>query len=155
GLEAVMSLAYIPGTKFKGSIAYVYPYLDSKTRTVRVRLEFDNGDGKLRPGMYANIVIKTRDRKKAVVIPKESVIHSGERDIVFIDIGEGKYEPREITLGAEGEGGYYEVLEGLTGSELVVTSGQFMLDSESSLREAVRKRLRARKASMNSSKMKE
>ncbi|MCH8287902.1 MAG: efflux RND transporter periplasmic adaptor subunit [Candidatus Marinimicrobia bacterium] len=155
GLDAVMSLTYIPGKKFEGSIAYVYPYLDSKTRTVRVRLEFDNEDGKLRPGMYANIVIKTRDRKKAVVIPKESVIHSGERDIVFIDIGEGKYEPREVTLGAEGEGGYYEVLEGLTGSELVVTSGQFMLDSESSLREAVRKRLRARKASMNSSKMKE
>ncbi len=70
-------------------------------------------------------------------------------------MGEGKFEPKEITLGAEGEGGYYEVLEGLTGSELVVTSGQFMLDSESSLREAVRKRLRARKESMNRSKMKE
>jgi len=107
----------------------------------------------LKPGMYANIVIKAAERENAVVIPKESVIHSGERDIVFISYGKGKFEPREVTLGVSGEGGYYEVLDGLTGTELVVTSGQFLLDSESSLREAVRKRLRAMKNKTNSANM--
>ena len=144
GLEAEMTLSYIPGKVFKGSVAYVYPFLDSKTRTIKVRLEFDNYDEKLKPGMYANILIKTAKREKTVVVPRESVIHSGEREIVFVKVGKGKYEPREITLGAQGEGGYYEVISGLKGGEQVVTSGQFMLDSESSLREAVLKRLRAR-----------
>lgn len=144
-LDAEMTLTYIPGKKFIGKVAYIYPFLDSKTRTIKVRLEFDNENGDLRPGMYANIVIKAAERENAIVIPKESVIHSGERDIVFISYGKGKFEPREVTLGVSGEGGYYEVLEGLTGTELVVTSGQFLLDSESSLREAVRKRLRAMK----------
>lgn len=151
--EAEMTLTYIPGKKFKGKVAYIYPYLDSKTRTIKVRLEFDNENGDLKPGMYANIVIKAAERKNSIVIPKESVIHSGERDIVFISYGKGKFEPREVTLGVSGEGGYYEVLDGLTGNEMVVTSGQFMLDSESSLREAVRKRLRAMKRKSNDENM--
>ena len=151
--EAEMTLTYIPGKKFKGKVAYIYPYLDSKTRTIKVRLEFDNENGELKPGMYANIVIKAAERKNSIVIPKESVIHSGERDIVFISYGKGKFEPREVTLGVSGEGGYYEVLDGLTGNEMVVTSGQFMLDSESSLREAVRKRLRAMKRKSNDENM--
>lgn len=151
--EAKMTLTYIPGKIFKGKVAYIYPYLDSKTRTIKVRLEFDNENGELKPGMYANIVIKAEERKNSIVIPKESVIHSGERDIVFIAYGKGKFEPREVTLGVSGEGGYYEVLDGLTGNEMVVTSGQFMLDSESSLREAVRKRLRAMKRKSNDGNM--
>ena len=151
--EAEMTLTYIPGKKFKGKVAYIYPYLDSKTRTIKVRLEFDNENGELKPGMYANIVITAAERKNSIVIPKESVIHSGERDIVFISYGKGKFEPREVTLGVSGEGGYYEVLDGLTGNEMVVTSGQFMLDSESSLREAVRKRLRAMKRKSNDENM--
>ena len=152
-LDAEMTLTYIPGKKFLGKVAYIYPFLDSKTRTIKVRLEFDNQNGDLKPGMYANIVIKAAERKNSIVIPKESVIHSGERDIVFISHGKGKFEPREVTLGVSGEGGYYEVLEGLTGTEEVVTSGQFMLDSESSLREAVRKRLRAMKDKTKSMNM--
>lgn len=151
--EAKMTLTYIPGKIFKGKVAYIYPYLDSKTRTIKVRLEFDNENGDLKPGMYANIVIKAEERKNSIVIPKESVIHSGERDIVFISYGKGKFEPREVTLGVSGEGGYYEVLDGLIGNEMVVTSGQFMLDSESSLREAVRKRLRAMKSKSNDENM--
>jgi len=152
-LDAEMTLTYIPGKKFIGKVAYIYPFLDSKTRTIKVRLEFDNQNGDLKPGMYANIVIKAAERKNSIVIPKESVIHSGERDIVFISHGKGKFEPREVTLGVSGEGGYYEVLEGLTGTEEVVTSGQFLLDSESSLREAVRKRLRAMKDKTKSMNM--
>ena len=152
-LDAEMTLTYIPGKKFLGKVAYIYPFLDSKTRTIKVRLEFDNQNGDLKPGMYANIVIKAAERKNSIVIPKESVIHSGERDIVFISHGKGKFEPREVTLGVSGEGGYYEVLEGLTGTEEVVTSGQFLLDSESSLREAVRKRLRAMKDKTKSMNM--
>jgi len=152
-LDAEMTLTYIPGKKFKGKVAYIYPFLDSKTRTIKVRLEFNNENGDLKPGMYANILIKAAEKKNSVVIPKESVIHSGERDIVFISYGKGKFEPREITLGVSGEGGYYEVLDGLTGTELIVTSGQFLLDSESSLREAVRKRLREMKNNTNSANM--
>ena len=153
GLEAEMTLSYIPGKVFKGSVAYVYPFLDSKTRTIKVRLEFDNKDGKLKPGMYANILIKTAKREKTIVVPKESVIHSGERELVFVEVGKGKYDPREITLGVQGEGGYYEVISGLRSGERVVTSGQFMLDSESSLREAVLKRLRARERKKNTMEM--
>ena len=152
-LDAEMTLTYIPGKIFKGKVAYIYPYLDSKTRTIKVRLEFDNENGDLKPGMYANIVIKAAERKNSIVIPKESVIHSGERDIVFISLGDGKFEPREISLGVSGEGGYYEVITGLIGNEMVVTSGQFLLDSESSLREAVRKRLRAMKEKSDKTKM--
>ena len=153
GLEAEMTLSYIPGKVFKGTVAFVYPFLDSKTRTIKVRLEFDNKDGKLKPGMYANILIKTAKREKTIVVPRESVIHSGERELVFVEVGKGKYDPREITLGVQGEGGYYEVISGLRSGERVVTSGQFMLDSESSLREAVLKRLRARERNKNTMEM--
>ena len=95
-------------------------------------------------GVYTNSVIKTAKRRKTIVVPRESVIHSGERDLVFVEVGKGKYEPGEITLGVQGEGGYYEVISWLKNGKQVVISGQFMLDSESSLREAVLKRLRAR-----------
>ena len=104
-------------------------------------------------GIFANIVIKTAKRENTVVVPRESVIHSGERDLVFVEVGKGKYEPREIILGVQGEGGYYEVISGLKNGEQVVISGQFMLDSESSLKEAVLKRLRAREKNKKAMEM--
>ena len=141
GLEAEMTLSYAPGKIYKGKVAYVYPFLDTKTRTMKVRLEFKNDHLELKPGMYANVNIFPVIKDETVIVPGSAVIRSGEREVVFVKVGRGKYVPRQITLGAEGEDGFYQVLEGLKeGDEIVVTS-QFLLDSESSLREVALKRL--------------
>lgn len=143
GLEAEMTLSYAPGKKFNGVVSYVYPFLDPKTRTVKVRLEFKNEHFDLKPGMYANVNIYPVVKEETVIVSGNVVIRSGEREIVFVKVDKGKYVPREITLGAEGEDGFYQVLEGLEEGEEIVTTSQFLLDSESSLREVALRRLAA------------
>ncbi len=148
GMEAKMDLAYIPGKQFNGRVLYVYPYLTEKTRTVRLRLEFDNRDNELKPDMYANIYLDATLDRESLVIPQEAVIDSGLRKVAFVSKGEGRFEPRDIRLGMEVNGGNYQVLSGLNEGEQVVTSAQFMLDSESRLREAIQKMLEVRSDEM-------
>jgi multidrug efflux pump subunit AcrA (membrane-fusion protein) len=139
--EAIMTLSYYPGEVWKGTVSYIYPYLESKTRTVKVRLEFDNPGGRLKPAMYANIVIQAVVSGKHIAVPVEAVIRSGERNIVVVSRGEGRFLSQDVRLGVESGDNYYQVLDGLTEGDIVVTSAQFLIDSESRLQEAVAKML--------------
>jgi len=141
GMAAEMALAYIPGRRFFGEVLFIYPYLDPKTRTARLRLAFPNHDRALMPGMYADIYLKNRLPGRRLVIPQEAVIDSGVTKRVFVSRGNGKFEPRTVSLGVEGDDDLFEVLDGLLEGEAIVLSGQFMLDSESRLKEAVAKML--------------
>ena len=145
GRSATLELPFQPGKTYTGEVAYIHPTLNPKSRTLKARLEFDNPDLELKPGMSATINIETRPRENTLVLPSEAIIYTGERKIVFVaGAGDGKYEPREIVTGAAGDGAAIEVLSGLEAGEMVVVSGQFLLDSESQLREAVRKMLEIR-----------
>lgn len=155
GQEVEMDLSYIPGKKFIGRIDYVYPYLDQKTRDIKIRLVFDNPRLELKPQMYANVRIESRVDEEALVIPTEGIIRTGTRNLVFISLGEGKFAPREITIGAEGENGMVNVLAGLNEGETIVTSAQFLLDSESRLREAIQKMLQSKKGNTEDQKQEE
>lgn len=141
GMPAEMELSYIPGKRFKGEVLFIYPYLDIKTRTAKLRLSFSNSKYQLKPGMYANIYLKSEVAKDSLVIPQEAVIDSGVRKIVFVSLGEGRFEGREVQIGIEGDGNEFEVLSGLKDGEEIVLSAQFLLDSESRLREAIQKML--------------
>ena len=144
GMAAEMELTYIPGKRFKGNVLYIYPYLEAKTRTAKLRLKFANPDYQLKPDMYANIYLESVVSKDTLVIPQEAVIDSGVRKVVFVYLGKGKFQPREVELGMEGEDHQFQVLEGLEEGEKIVVSAQFMLDSESRLREAIQKMLEVR-----------
>jgi Cu(I)/Ag(I) efflux system membrane fusion protein/cobalt-zinc-cadmium efflux system membrane fusion protein len=145
GMPAEMELAYIPGKRFKGRVLFIYPYLETKTRTAKLRLKFVNPNYELKPGMYADIFLKSTVAKNAMVVPQEAVIFSGMRRIAYVSLGGGKFEPREIKLGLEGNANEYQVLDGLKEGEEIVLSAQFMLDSESRLQEAIQKMLELRK----------
>jgi Cu(I)/Ag(I) efflux system membrane fusion protein/cobalt-zinc-cadmium efflux system membrane fusion protein len=145
GMAADMELSYVPGKRFHGSVLFIYPYLDPKTRTAKLRLAFPNSGYELKPGMYADIYLKSVIAKDSLVVPQEAVIDSGVRKIVFVAVGKGKFQPREIKTGLEGNENEFEVLEGLKEGEEIVLSAQFMLDSESRLREAIQKMLELRK----------
>lgn len=146
GDEVEMKLASVPGKTFTGSLAYIYPYAESKTRTTKVRLVFDNRDLLLRPDMFAEISIQSDMRDNSVVVPAESVIRTGSRTQVFVVRGAGKFEPRIVQLGIESNG-RVAVLSGVAAGEEVVTSAQFLVDSESKLREATAKMMDALKSS--------
>lgn len=138
GDHAVMTLAAVPGRTFEGLITYVYPYMEPTTRTAKVRLEFPNPNQVLKPAMFADITIHASRQVDAVVIPAEAVIRSGAREQVFVVRGPGKFEPRPVTLGVSAEG-LTQVVNGLEPGEEVVTSAQFLIDSESKLKEATAK----------------
>ncbi len=135
GQEAEVSLSYYPGQRFRGKVVFVYPYVDGQTRTGKARIEFDNPDWKLKPGMFTQVEIETADRE-GLVVPASAVLDSGNRRLVFVDRGEGRFEPRQVQLGGRsGEG--YEVLSGLEEGEMVITSANFLIDSESQLKAAL------------------
>mgnify|MGYP001576776165 CR=1 FL=1 len=140
-----MKLTAIPGRVFRGRVGYIYPYAEARTRTIKVRLEFDNPDLLLKPDMFADVIIHARRTVDAVVIPAEAVVRSGEREQVFVVRGPGKFEPRNVRLGV-GSQGLVQVIAGVTAGEEVVTSSQFLIDSESKLREATAKMLEAMSA---------
>ncbi len=139
GVPATVTLDYIPGETFRGVVAYVYPYLEGKTRTATVRVELPNRGNLLKPDMFAHIELHPQGKGKTVLVPSEAVIRSGIRNVVFVARGEGRFEPREVKLGLEGEGGTVQILSGLREGENVVVSSQFLLDSESNLKEALKK----------------
>jgi Cu(I)/Ag(I) efflux system membrane fusion protein len=135
-----MTLAGIPGKTFTGKISYIYPYAEAKTRTIRARVVFDNPDLKLRPEMFAEMSIHSEERKDVVIVPAEAVVRSGTRDQVFVVREKGKFEPRDVILGLESDGKVI-ILSGVSPGDTVVTSAQFLIDSESKLREATQKML--------------
>jgi len=139
GQTVKMELPYIPGKSFDGRIDYIYPYLDAKSRDIKVRLVFDNKDLLLKPQMYANVTIKSKIGDNVVVIPGEAIVRSGQRNLVFLDLGNGKFAPQQVTLGAEGEDGFVQILAGLQEGQQIVLSAHFLLDSESRLREVIQK----------------
>ncbi len=149
GDAVAMTLASVPGRTFEGSVSYIYPYAESRTRTTKVRLVFDNNRLLLRPDMLADVVIKSDRRENAIVIPAEAIVRSGERTLVFVQRAPGKFEPREITPGMEADG-LVAVSSGVAAGEEVVTSAQFLLDSESKLREATAKMLETQAAGEDS-----
>jgi len=146
GQEARMTLPYVPDREFVGHVTYIYPYLEKQTRVIKVRLEFENPTLELKPAMYANVTLRANLDKSALLIPREAFIDSGTRKVAFLELGGGKFQPRDIQTGVEAEDGMVEVAYGLDDGDRVVTSGQFLLDAESKLKEAIAKMLEAQKA---------
>ncbi|GIW76104.1 MAG: hypothetical protein KatS3mg104_1167 [Phycisphaerae bacterium] len=147
GMKATMSLPYIPGQTFEGEVIYIYPYLETKTREVQVRLEFENPQNLLKPGMFANVTLQSTLAAEKTLAPRSAVIDTGERQVAFVSRGEGKFEPRDVRIGIESGDGMVEIISGLKPGEMVVTSGQFLIDSEAKMREALAKMIRGELAS--------
>ncbi len=139
GQEAVVRLSYLSDREFRGRVTYVYPDVDEKTRTAKVRLEFENPGYFLKPGMFVSVQITSELEPSALLVPDSAVLRSGEKNTVFVALPGGKFDARTVELGPEAENDQYQVISGLQPGERVVTSGQFMLDSESQLREAIQK----------------
>jgi Cu(I)/Ag(I) efflux system membrane fusion protein len=135
GDRAKISLAYYPGETFEGTATYIYPSLDPKTRTAKVRFDLPNPEFRLKPEMWANLELKTSLGRK-LVVPEDAVMDSGTMQMVFVDRGQGHFESRHIQVGVKVQG-YYEVLSGLREGERVVTSANFLIDSESQLKGAM------------------
>ena len=145
GQEATVTLSYLPDREFRGRVTYVYPDVDEKTRTARVRMEFHNPGYFLKPGMFATVRVSSELEPSVLLVPDMAVLRSGEKDTVFVALDAGKFEPRTVTLGPQAEHDTYQVINGLKEGERIVTSGQFMLDSESQLREAIQKMIEPKK----------
>ncbi|NIS74150.1 MAG: efflux RND transporter periplasmic adaptor subunit [Deltaproteobacteria bacterium] len=139
GQRAKVALDYIPGKVLTGKVSYIYPYLDEKTKTVKVRINIPNKDFSLKPDMYAHVEIESNLGDGALMVPTEAVLRTGMKNIIFIEREEGKFVPREVKTGVETGNGSVQILEGIEENDTIVLSGQFMLDSESSIREAIRK----------------
>ncbi|MGE0470585.1 MAG: efflux RND transporter periplasmic adaptor subunit [Nitrospira sp.] len=129
-----ITFAAYPGETFSGKVAYVYPTLNAEARTVRVRVEFRNPELKLKPGMYGNVTLQT-NATRTLVVPKEAVLNTGLRQLIFMDRGQGRYEPVPVKLGRRGQD-VVEVMEGLKEGDRIVTSANFLLDAESKLASA-------------------
>lgn len=148
--EGQVAMVDFPNADIKGltgKVSFVYPFVDPKTRTVKVRLEFKNPDYHLKPDSYVNVRLNTQPIKDALVVPRNAVLYSGDKRTVFVSLGNGKFEPRQVKIGVEGDQGLVQIVQGLFAGEEVVTSAQFMLDSESQLREAIQKMLEPKKPS--------
>ncbi len=143
GSTADISFQALPGEGFSGRVRYVEPEVSPTTRTARLTLAVPNRDGRLRVGMYATVTFRPILARDAVVVPAQAVIRSGVRDVVVVALGEGRFAPREVTVGAQSDG-LVVILDGLDGGEKLVTSAQFLIDSESNLRAAVAKMIAAR-----------
>jgi Cu(I)/Ag(I) efflux system membrane fusion protein/cobalt-zinc-cadmium efflux system membrane fusion protein len=139
GQTARVELPFAADKIFEGRITYIYPYLNNESRTARARIELVNPGLELKPDMYANVSIDTEAIDEALAIPTNAILRSGKGQTVFVARGEGKFEPRPVKSGVTDDNGYIQILSGLSEGDSVVVSAQFMLDSESTLREAVQK----------------
>lgn len=135
GMPGEVSVPYLPGKSWRGPVAYVNPTVEEKTRTVKVRIELRNEGLLLKPDMFADVQLRA-DLGTGLSVPESAVVDSGGRKLVFLDRGDGRFEPREVELGVRVESGF-QVLSGLDDGERVVTQANFLLDSESSLRSAL------------------
>ena len=132
GMPATLSLQAFPDRVFKGKVIFIDPILDPKTRTAKVRIEFPNPKGELKPEMFGEVTLQT-EKREGLRIPADAVIDSGSKKVVFVALGEGKLQPREVQVGPV-TGDAVEVLSGLEAGEKVVTRANFLVDSESRLR---------------------
>ncbi|MHB1117579.1 efflux RND transporter periplasmic adaptor subunit [Sideroxydans sp.] len=140
GDRASLQVAGLPGRTFSGKLTRIYPYLDAKTRTVKARLEFNNPGLLLKPDMFGQVSVQTDRRVDAISVPSEAIVRTGAQEQVFVQRAPGQFEPRMVTLGVAANG-QTQIVSGLDEGELVVTSAQFMIDSESKLKEATAKML--------------
>lgn len=145
GQDALLSPSYSTSDIYRGKIEHIYSHLGSiryvpesgtEVRTAKIRFELPNPEHKLKLGMYMNIELAVDAAANAVTVPDSAVIDTGARQVVFVDMGEGRFEPREVKIGASGEG-YYHIISGVRAGEKVVTSANFLIDSESSFRAAI------------------
>ncbi len=132
GQPATISMDFLPGVTYKGKISFIYPTLDTKTRTIKVRIDLPNKNQKLKPGMFASVDIQGKDLGNYPLVPEQAILRSGRKNTVIIALGEGKFKPVEVELGNYANG-YYQVLSGLSVNTTIVTSAEFMIDSESNL----------------------
>lgn len=138
GAQADIELSYLPGRNFQGKVTFVSPILDPESKTAEVRIEVANTASlDLKPEMFATVVLRSAAPIEAVAIPEQAIIRSGRRNIAVVAVGGGYFEPRELKLGQAAEG-YVQVLEGLVEGEKLVVSSQFLIDSESNLKAAIR-----------------
>ena len=138
GAQATISLSYFPGKEFLSKIDYIYPTLSGETRTARIRFTLPNPGGQLKPQMFTNVILKIHLGKR-LVIPEEAIIDTGLRQIVYVDKGDGNFEPREITIGLRTDQ-MVEVIRGLRAGEKVASSANFLIDSEAKLKGIAPKR---------------
>jgi RND family efflux transporter MFP subunit len=139
GMTADVELTSMPGKTFQGKVKFISPVLDMNSKTAQVRIEIPNtSDYTLKPQMFASVKILSPVAEIGLVIPEQAIIHSGTRNIVIIALGNGYFKPQEIQIGANADG-YVQVSEGLKEGQIIVTSSQFLIDSESNLRAAVKK----------------
>jgi len=136
GSSAEVTFDYMPGEAFSGRVRYIEPEVSPETRTVTLTLELPNPSGKLRVGMFATVNFAPVETANALTIPSQAVIRSGTRNIAVVDLGMGRFAPREVILGAEADG-FVEVVDGLSDGDRIVVSAQFLIDSESNLRAAI------------------
>jgi membrane fusion protein, copper/silver efflux system len=134
GQGATLKLDYLPGRIFRGRVSYILPQVDPATRTLKVRIQFDNPDFALKPDMYGQVELQTGGARR-LVVPQSAVLNSGERQVVFVDRGNGFFEPRNVQIGEQTDG-RIEIRSGLKPGERIVTSGNFLIDSESQLKTA-------------------
>ena len=133
GQPAEVRIPYLPGRVWEGKVEFVYPTIDPKTRTLRARVQFDNPDQTLKPNMYADVRIFAGPRNNVLSVPREALIRTGKSERVIVALGEGRFSAREVVSGME-SGNRVEITRGLSEGEEVVTSGQFLIDSEASLK---------------------
>jgi len=133
GSKAEISFPALSGKVYRGIVSYVYPQVSASSRTLQVRLRLDNPHGELKPDMLANVALLNGDKREALLVPSEAIIATGRRSVVIVAEGDGKFHAVDVSTGSEG-GGQTEILRGLTAGQTVVTSGQFLIDSESNLR---------------------
>ncbi|MEO8177480.1 MAG: efflux RND transporter periplasmic adaptor subunit [Deltaproteobacteria bacterium] len=136
GQHASVTLDYVPGRSYGGKVSFIYPFLDPTARTGRVRVELANPELELRPGMYASVQLASKPETR-VQVPVSAVVYTGPRRLVFVDLGEGRFRPQEVRVGAEGNG-MYELLEGLTPGDRVATSGVFLIAAEARISTAAK-----------------
>jgi Cu(I)/Ag(I) efflux system membrane fusion protein len=140
---AEVAFTYFPGETFHGMVRFIEPEFSEKTRTLRVKLEVPNPGRRLRAGMFATVTFQPVAAPGALSVPAQAVLRTGQRNVVVVDLGEGRFAPREVTLGHQGAG-YVEVLEGLEEGDRVITSAQFLIDSEANLQAAIQKMIAQR-----------
>jgi Cu(I)/Ag(I) efflux system membrane fusion protein len=137
GQPATIRIEAYPEKVFTGKVTFIYPTVDSETRTAKVRIELPNDQVLLKPAMYGSGELASiHGKDKVLAVPESAVLHTGTRQLVLVDLGEGRFEPREVKLGAHGDD-YDEVLDGLTAGEMVVVKANFLIDAESNLRAAL------------------
>jgi RND family efflux transporter MFP subunit len=141
GQKVTATIAAQPGRTFTGTVSFIYPHLDEKTRTALVRVVLPNDDHALLQGMYATVMIHHQIAADAVLAPAEAILDTGVRKLVFVSEGGGHFSAHEVTTGGDGDGGQVQMLSGLDAGQQIVVSGQFLIDSESKLQEALLKHL--------------